>query len=138
MVSDYSKKNDNIYFYGKMQYTDVLKLESECDILLALYDPNIRNHKYAAPNKFYEALLLGKPLIMFENTGVDDVISKNDIGCVVKFDKSELKKALLHLINNKNKWNEIGIKAQKLYEKEYSWDIMEGRLFCLYEELKND
>ena len=32
--------------------------------MTAIYDPNISNHYYAAPNKFYEALMLGKPLIM--------------------------------------------------------------------------
>lgn len=137
MVASYAEKIDNIYFYGKMQYTDVLKLESECDILLALYDPNIPNHKYAAPNKFYEALLLGKPLIMFENTGMDDIITKNDIGYVVKFDKNELKNGILHLIHSRDRWNEMSNKAKRLYEKEFSWDIMEKRLFRLYEEIKN-
>ena len=50
--------------YGKLQYSQTLALESQCDIRVATYDPSIRNHKYSAPNKFYESLMLGKPIIM--------------------------------------------------------------------------
>ena len=53
-----AKQNENIFFYGDMNYVDVLKLESECDILFATYDPKIKNHRYSAPNKFYEAISL--------------------------------------------------------------------------------
>ena len=55
-----SKQNENIFFYGELDYNSVLKLESECDILFATYNPEIINHKYSAPNKFYEAISLRK------------------------------------------------------------------------------
>ena len=50
--------NENIFFYGNMEYNNVLKLESECDFLFATYNPIIANHSYSAPNKFYEAIAL--------------------------------------------------------------------------------
>lgn len=52
---------DNIFFYGKIPYNQTLELERYCDVITAIYDPSVPNHFYAAPNKFYESLMLGKP-----------------------------------------------------------------------------
>lgn len=59
-----SKQNKNVFFYGQMKYDEVLDLESKCDVLFATYNPEIPNHKYSAPNKVYEAMALGKPIIV--------------------------------------------------------------------------
>ncbi len=135
MAKEYSEMYENIYFYGKLKYSDVLKLEKESDIMVALYDPSIPNHKYAAPNKFYEALFLGKPIIMFKNTGMDTVISSNGIGEVCDFDKESLFTAINNLISKKQNWNSIKEKEKELYENLYSWEIMAKRLLELYEKI---
>ncbi|MDY6316445.1 MAG: glycosyltransferase, partial [Oribacterium sp.] len=79
-----SKDSKNIVFYGSMKYADVIKLENRCDVMTAIYDPILKNHRYAAPNKFYEALMLGKPLIVMENTGIDKTVADAHIGWVIK------------------------------------------------------
>lgn len=134
-IENLSKKYENIFFYGKLNYSDVVSLESQGDILLALYDPAVPNHKYAAPNKFYEALALGKPLIMFHNTGMDDVILKNRIGSVCEPTENGIKCAIEDLVENASEWSNMSQKMKKLFQEEYSWDIMEKRLIGLYRVL---
>ena len=135
LIQDFAKKNSNIRYYGKMSYEDVLLLEKECDIMTAIYDPKIRNHKYAAPNKFYEALLLGKPLIMVRDTGFSDVVLKNNIGQVIDYNYESFKKGVFELSKNRNDWGKIRLKENELYQREYSWDIMEKRILSLYKGL---
>ena len=53
-----------------IDYESALELYAKCDLMFALYDPAIPNHRYSAPNKVYEAMLLGKPIIVAEGTGV--------------------------------------------------------------------
>ncbi len=48
-IKNISSKHDNIIFYGKLQYDKTLELESSCDIMVAIYDPGVKNHIYAAP-----------------------------------------------------------------------------------------
>ena len=102
-----SQRDDKVFFYGKLQYADVLALERQCDIMLALYDPAIPNHAYAAPNKFYEALALGKPIIMFANTGMDIVVRENQIGAVCDPTNDGIVCAIQSLISQKESWNSI-------------------------------
>lgn len=135
LVATYAKTYTNIFFYGKMKYSDVLKLEKECDIMVALYDPRVPNHKFAAPNKFYEALFIGKPIIMFKNTGMDPVIKENAIGEICDFSKESLNDAITKIIEKRDKWDEIKNKDFTLYQNKYSWDIMSDRLRKIYADL---
>lgn len=128
-----SKQHSNIKFYGKLPYRKTLELENSCDIMTAIYDPKVPNHKYAAPNKFYEGLMLGKPLIMVKNTGFDEVVIKNDIGEIIEYKIDSLKEAIDRLVERRNSWEQISIRMKNLYTKEFSWDKMEKQLIELYE-----
>lgn len=134
-VEKASKRLDNLFFYGKLQYSDVLALEKECDIMIAFYDQAVANHKYAAPNKFYEALGLGKPLIMFHNTGVDGVIDKYRLGITVDQNVDSMVEGVKNILNRRCEWERIEQKAKKLFDEEYCWEIMGERLNKLYDEL---
>lgn len=130
-----SEKYSNIYYYGRITYEETLKLESKCDVITAVYDPDVPNHYYAAPNKFYEALMLGKPIIMAKNTGMSDVVLKNEIGEVIEYDAESFNDAINKLKRKKKQWNKISERAKKLYETEYSWTIMASRLLELYNNI---
>lgn len=121
-----SKENDNIFFYGSMKYDDVLKLESECDVLFATYNPEIKNHKYSAPNKVYEAMALSKPIIVCNGTGIDKFVLKNNLGIAVDYDATSFLDGLRNL--NCNCKNE----SQKLFSEKYSWNKMEKLIEQIY------
>lgn len=127
---------ERIYYYGKLQYYQTLALEQSCDIMTAIYDPQVPNHKFAAPNKFYESLMLGKPIIMARNTGFDEIIESNHIGCLIEFDENGLSMALNKMIDGKDAWAYVGDRMKRLYKEQYSWLEMERRLVALYNNLQ--
>ena len=130
-----AEQYSNVFFYGKLQYSETLALEKQCDIMMAVYDPSIRNHKYAAPNKFYESIMLGKPIIMAYDTGHDDIITKNDIGILTEYSESGIRDAIYALEKRRNEWNDMGKRAMNLYNSNYSWTIMTERIEELYRNL---
>lgn len=127
-----AKNHENIYFYGRMTYANTLALEKECDIMLAIYDPSIDNHFYAAPNKFYESLMLGKPVIMVKNTGMSNVVSDSNIGVLIDYSKEAFIKGVDQLMEQKSQWKVMSEQMQRLYKEQYSWEEMERRLLKLY------
>jgi glycosyltransferase involved in cell wall biosynthesis len=129
------KTTPNIFFYGKLSYPDTLALESQADIMTALYDPSIGNHYYAAPNKFYEALFLGKPLIMVKNTGMSQVVEQNNIGVLIDYDKNALIEGISKIVEKKEDWGGISERMKNIYEKEYSWKKMEEHLISFYSKI---
>lgn len=130
-----SAENPNIKFYGRIPYEETLALEKNCDIMLAIYDPQIDNHKYAAPNKFYESLFLGKPVIMVNGTGMAEVVKENEIGELIEYSESGFSKGIQNMIERKNEWPEIKERMKALYEESYNWEEMSKRLVELYSSL---
>lgn len=135
MIIEYSEKYSNIVFYGQIQYQKTLEIENECQIMTALYDPYIANHFFAAPNKFYEALMLGRPLIMVKKTGMSEVIESNHLGVTIDYTKESLNQGLLYLRDNKKQWKDMSEKMKKIYTNHYSWETMSVRLNELYNDL---
>ena len=135
---NFAEKNDNVFFYGKISYPQAVYLESKCDFMTAIYNPEVSNHKYAAPNKFYEALMLGKPIIMIRDTGMDDIVEKNSIGIVLNIDQMTFGEcfndALTELMKKPN-LVDVSVREKRIYEKEFSWFEMEHRLVNLYNEI---
>lgn len=135
LVKQYAQKYENIFFHGKMKYEDVLDLEIRCDIIPAIYDPAQKNNQFAAPNKFYEAMYLGKPTIMVHNTGMDDVVEENRLGLTIDKNKEALESALQEIASDIERWRGERDRIHNLYKSRYDWKVMAKRLADVYEKL---
>lgn len=127
---------DNMTYLGSIPYADVLKYESASKVISAIYDPVLRNHRLCAPNKFYEAMALGKPIIVCKGTGIDKVVEANNIGLVIDYDAEQFYAALETLVGNDALRAEMGARAKALYEAQYTWNVMKKRLIALYDGLE--
>lgn len=135
---DMSNRYDNIFYYGRLVYNQTLSLETECDLMLAIYNPVVDNHRFAAPNKFYESLMLGKPVVMAHGTGMSEVVQENDIGVLIDYSKQGFTDGINQLLTRKEEWPEIGKRMKAIYQNQYRWDEMERRLLQIYAELQDE
>lgn len=132
-----SEEYEHFHFAGTIPYSEVLKLENQSLVISALYNPSSRNHQLCAPNKFYEALALGKPLIVCEGTGIDKLVAQHKLGRVISYDAERFYAALRALISDRKQLQMTGRSAREIYEQEYHWRIMKDRLTVCYQELLN-
>lgn len=80
----------NIRYYGKVKYEDGLNISYNSDIMYAMYQTFNPNNIYAAPNKYYEAMFLGKPLLTTEGTIVERKVLEGHIGYVSGESESDI------------------------------------------------
>lgn len=108
----------NISYYGAVPYTKSLEIMAEADIIYACYETTNPNHILAAPNKYYEGLYLGKPIITTAGTIVGDKTKKYETGYVIKENYEDLD----NLINSLKKDDMIlkGSNAKKLWKEKYN------------------
>lgn len=135
LVETMADKYANFEYKGSLSYPDVLKTESSAKVLSAIYDPSVANHKFAAPNKFYESLALGKPIIACRGTGIDEIVEKYRLGLVIPYDAEAFYSSIRKLLGNPQLRNEMGRKAKALFNEKYNWGKMEQILFDAYEDL---
>lgn len=135
LAEENDKKCPCFTFRGPVPYAEVLDIEKKSRCLAAIYEPTIRNHRLCAPNKFYEALALAKPVIVCKGTGIDKIVQENEIGYVIDYDVSQFYVAVEKIKNNSEQSVLMGRKARVLYEQNYKWSVMKQRLIELYKEL---
>lgn len=72
---------DNVVFHGKFENPeDVPRLYRHIDVGLAVYDNSDRNVQLALPNKLYESVYFGVPLIVSYGTSLWDRVSRWGVG----------------------------------------------------------
>ena len=111
-------------------------MEEQCDLMVALYDPIIPNHRYCAPNKLYEALMLGKPLLMCENTGWDRLFQEENIGYLIPYSQEGIELGLNQLYEVKDQWTVMSEAGRRLFQQRYSWETMKQRIQKIYTEIQ--
>lgn len=130
-----SSEFENFIFVGSIEYSQVLKYESESLCLSAIYDPKYRNHRLCAPNKFYESLGLGKPIIVCKNTGIDKIVDEYGIGKSINFDVSEFYSSIRDFKKDScysKRASDIGI---NLFKTSYDWSLMKKKIESIYKNL---
>lgn len=131
-----AENHKNIIYYGKVPYQTTIEIEGSADILPIIYNPSLNENVYAAPNKFYEALALGKPMIMAKGTGMSSIVDKYDLGETIAYNAKGFGEAIDRLIARKDEWAAIAKREQELYKSTYSWGEMEKRIYSLYDEIE--
>lgn len=112
-----NEQYDNIKYFGKVEYTKGLNIMYNADILYAMYSKICPNNVFAAPNKYYETMLLGKPIISTKGIILEEKIIKNNIGYIVEEDYSEIV-ALIHSLQ-KNDLTTKSLNAKELWNNIY-------------------
>lgn len=117
-------------------YDEIIQNTLDADLTLALYDPGIPNNVYASPNKLFEAMASGIPIIVNENTSMANIVQKENCGVVIPYgDKESLIGAISCLKDNEGLRKRLGYNGRKAYENKYNWKIMENRLNSIYHQV---
>ncbi len=132
------KNIPNIKFIGKISSCErISEIFSKCDAIFTLYDPKVPINKYSSPTKIFEAMMLGKSLVVSKGTSMDKIIDRYKCGIIVDHDnEAQIKKAILELISIKKKGNNFyGENGRKAYMDVFHNDIMKERLLDLCSDI---
>ena len=130
------KERDKVKFLGQISYVEVLEETMASDLLFCFYDPAIPNNKLSTPNKLFEAMMCGKPILVSKGTLAAEIIEKENCGLAVDCNSiKEIKEAILKLKENPELCRQFGKNGRRAYERQYSWKSMEQRLLEFYQEI---
>ena len=95
LIRDYANSNSNICYWGRVEYAVGQAIMKNSHLIAAMYHLTSPLHKYAAPNKYYESLMLEVPMITTENTLVGSKTKRYDTGFVLDETIESLEKLLI-------------------------------------------
>lgn len=95
------------------------------------------NHVEAQPNKMFEYMSAGIPVIASDFPLWREIVEGNDCGiCVNPFDAKAIAAAIDYLVANPKRAKEMGQNGQLAVLNRYNWSTEERKLFSLYEGIR--
>lgn len=125
-LKEYLKDNNvkNVNLYGRYKYSEVPRFYNTADLILSAYPNDNLNVKYAIPNKFFEAMYFGKPIIVSRGTKLGEIVSENGLGFIVDCNNiNNIQDIIFQIYQNRDIVYNIEKNIAKYKEKEsVLWD----------------
>ena len=103
---------NNVFFYGRVTYTESLKAQESFDAFLCTSVKVIRGEDYALPSKIFDYITFQKPLLGFVTPGAcHEFIKKGGLGVICNPDKPHESSLILEELIDKG----IHLKPNKTY-----------------------
>ncbi|MBN1044498.1 MULTISPECIES: glycosyltransferase [unclassified Clostridium] len=130
------KVDKKVIFTGFLPSDKLLKLSYDADFLIYLGKKVVKNMELTIPNKFFDYIMSGKPIIISNLYSLSEIVKKEKIGVVLDIDNDEniIGETVNNFVNNSSNIEDI---KKKLLEVQYNycWEQEEKKLYDLYEKL---
>lgn len=126
------KNVDALGFLGRKEVAEVLH-RSVGGLVTFLPSPN---HIDAQPNKMFEYMSAGVPVIASNFPLWKEIIEGNQCGlCVDPLDPQSIAQAIDYLVTHPAEAEQMGRNGQKAVHEKYNWDIEEAKLLEFYQQI---
>jgi glycosyltransferase involved in cell wall biosynthesis len=133
MVKDAASKHDNIYFHEAVSMLELMKYTAGADYGLSLIENICLSYYYSLPNKFFEYIMAGVPVIATNLHEMKKIIEEDGVGHITESNSSD---SILNAVNEMAKKDKGAFQtALSVAAKRYSWEQQESRLLNLYANL---
>ena len=138
----YKKYLESLPGWNKTEYLGVVNRDQVSDIcsnscLGMILFKNVPNHSNAVPNKMFEYMIAGLPIICSNFSLWKEIVEKNNCGiCVDPENIEEVSKAIEYLLDNRDRAKQMGQNGRNLVLTKCNWDIEKEKLLKVYDELR--
>ncbi len=132
-VIEYTKLNSNIYYHSAVGLDVLPRYTESADFGILFYEDVCLNHRYCSPNKMFEYLMAGLPVVVSNLFEMKRLVKKFDLGVVAKSnDVSGFSSALEEALDiDYFECRESVLRRSK----EFTWEKQEVVLLGGYNEL---
>ena len=131
-------KSSNITFVGKVPLDEVLPMTKKADAIFCMFAPGDPNSSIGMPNKLFEAMVCGRPIICTKGIYSGEVTEREQVGLAVEYTEEALKRAVIKLRDAPELRERLGRNALRAAITKYNWQSQEQKLLELYETIESE
>ena len=123
---------ERIEFKGKVPLEKLLRETGKVRAGLVLFEPLTVNYTYASPNKFFEYVMAGTPLIASDIPTFRQFNSEYEVAILVDPSNiTRISEAMNTLLTDEETWNRLHHNCLKARER-WNWEAQEQTLLDIY------
>jgi glycosyltransferase involved in cell wall biosynthesis len=127
---------DRVKFVPPVPYVELLNWTASADIGLIIYRPQSANVPMMLPNKLFEYLMAGVPVLASPLEAVVDIINTYEVGSIVRsLDPEEVGHAMSALLADHKALGRMRRNALAACQRELRWDVESQQLIQLYQDV---
>jgi len=125
----------NVGYRGFLCTEEVVNIMEQVKAGLVLFYPE-PNHIQAQPNKLFEYMSAGIPVIASDFPLWRQIVEEAGCGLLVDpLDPKAISEAIIYILEHPKEAEAVGNRGRKAIEEQYNWYKEEKKLLCLYERL---
>ena len=123
----------NVRYLNLVDDTRLFEIVAGSNVIIALYDPSLFNNNMPLPNKIFEAMMCGTPVV---TNVANEIVNETQCGIIVEYtDIEQIRRAIITMRDNPDLRKRLGANGRKAYLEKYNWTVMEQRLYKVYEDV---
>jgi glycosyltransferase involved in cell wall biosynthesis len=134
-VKKAASKYVNVDFLGEIPFDQVVPRTFEADVVLHSINPTYG--KVMTPNKLFEAMVCGRPIVSTKATYAGKMTEALQCGLVVEYNVSAFKEAIIKLRGDPALCEKLGRNALNAAKTKYNWRNMVKKLLNVYKDIFN-
>ncbi len=116
-------------FRGRVSLEESLRICQRSDVIFAFYEPSTELSRNAASNKWYDAMMAGKPVLTNREINNSSRVEQEGFGYLCSYgDVEELRGTIEYIRSHPEDAKQRGARGRYLFETKYNWSLMERRL----------
>jgi glycosyltransferase involved in cell wall biosynthesis len=128
--------SEKVMFFDKRPYLEMMQLTSNAHIGLTLDKPLSDNYKFSLPNKLFDYIQAGIPVLSSQLVELKKIIDNYEIGCFVEnISPEEIARKINFLIENPDKLNQYKSNCVRAAEIE-NWENEKMKLIRFVKDLE--
>ncbi|MEW6202539.1 MAG: glycosyltransferase family 4 protein [bacterium] len=127
---------ENIEITGWLPYDEMYEKVACADVGIIMFQPDSYNHFSGLPNKLFDFMCVGIPVVASDLPEIRNVVSSAGCGLLVDpKNSSSVADVIYQLSMEADLQREMGERGRSAVLNKYNWEQMEKRLLCVYERL---
>ncbi len=129
--------NKNIKLWGWQNLDELLQIIAGADVALLPHLKNM-NSDFGIPNKLFQYMMAGKPVIAANCNPIKRIIAETKAGLIYQYDDTQdLSQKMIRLLENRQLTKKMGLNGHKAVKDKYNWQKEETNLLSAYRHAVN-
>ncbi len=134
-VRDACQGSRNVRFVGRVPEPEVLPMTLASDLVVCLFTPTDRLTRIGMPNKVFEAIATGRPLLAAQGTHLGAFVTRHGMGLAVEPTVEGIRSGLARFAEAPALAERLGRAALALAGQGYDWPAQERTLLAVHRDV---